>query len=166
MRKLLFILFLLVIAMSFMAHQAKADTIWTVDFANNAPPAGVSVVTQYCWDSGNYCVFYSGNSLLTINFNIKDKQYSNYQLKVTDSGSNKNLTTAPSGSSGMYSPLSILVNNSTVVNNIDITWTYDQTNVYDIGDFIKAGNNFIILDNAQNSTTMYQIRKVELIGGY
>jgi len=166
MKKLLFTLFMLVIAISFMAHGAKADTIWVVDFANNTPPAGVSVVTQYCWDSGNYCSFYSGDSLLTINFNLKDKKYLRYQLKVTDCSSDTRLATAPPEQFGRYSPLTIAVNNFTIANNIDISWTYDQMNVYDLGDSIKAGNNFITLDNAQNSVTLYKIRRVELIGSY
>lgn len=164
MRKFPFVFFLLVIAGSFMAPQAKADTLGTVDFANNAPPAGVSVITQYCWDIGDHIVFYSGDSMLTIIFNIKDKKYINYRLKITDRGSNKKLTTAPSGSSGIYSPLTIMVNNSPAANNVNIYWTDDQTNVYDIGDFIQVGNNVIILDNAQDSTSIYEIRKIELIG--
>lgn len=165
MRKLLFILFLLVVAVSFMAHRAKADSIWAVDFADNNPPAGVSVIGQYCWDIGEHVVFYSGDSMLTISFNLKDKKYLNYKLKITDRGSNKKLTTVSNGASGIYSPLTIMVNNSAAVNKVDIYWTDDQTNVYDIGDLIKEGNNVIILDNAQDSTTRYEIRKVELIGG-
>lgn len=165
MRKFLFIFFILVIVVFFMTPQAKADTLWTVDFANNNPPADVSVVTQYCWDVGNHIVFYSGDSMLTISFNLKDKKYLNYKLKITDRGSNKKLTTVSNGASGIYSPLTIMVNNSAAANKIDIYWTDDQTNVYDVGDLIKEGNNVIILDNAQDSTTIYEIRKAELIGG-
>lgn len=166
MKKALFVFFIFIIAASFMAHEAKADTIWTVDFANNTPPEGVSVITQYCWDSGDYCSFYSGDSLLTINFNFKNKKYLNYKLKVTDYGSDTRLTTAPPEQFGRYSPLTIAVNNFTIANNIDISWTSDQTNVYDLGDTIKAGNNVITFDNAQNSSTLYKIRRIELIGSY
>lgn len=163
MRKyFVFLLFLTVVG-AVLNVQAFADNIWTVDFAINNPPADISVSYQYCWDIGNHLEFYSPDSLLTLTFNLKNKDYISYKLKVTDRGTNIRMAKAASDKDDIYSPLMIVVNNTTVANNIDVTWTDDATNVYEIGEFIKAGSNTIILDNAQDSGTRYDVRKIELI---
>lgn len=156
---------LTIIAMPAAAKGSDEKTAWSVDFSRAGHPNGVSVTNNSCWDAGDYLMFYSRSSSLKINFKLPQdqKNFDGYKLKVTDKGTNLKLDTNNTPAFPVFSPVTIMVNNNTVMKDININWVQDMLNAYDIGDFLRPGANTVIFLINPASATQYALREVDLI---
>lgn len=161
MKKTIIILFIFLV---FTAFQAHAENIWTVDYSDNNPPQNATINTQYCWDMGNYLALYSRDSFVTLNFDMQNLNSSEYQLIITDCGSNLRMTMATPDTDGVFSPLNIAVNGKLIAQNIDINWLNYQTNSYPLSGLLNTGQNTITLTLAPNSNSRYYLLKLSLWG--
>lgn len=164
MKKYLFLFALCLIgALAMLILPSFASTLWQVDFASFTPPAGVSVTSQYTWDVGDHLVLYSRDSALTMTFNLPDGNYANYNLQITDRGTVINMAMAEQYASGVYSPYTLMINNATMAQDVDVMWLQDKTTTYNIGQYLKPGKNQITLTLNTGANTRYEIRKLLLI---
>lgn len=161
MKKYLFIL-CLIGALALLILPSFAGTLWQVDFSSFTPPAGVTVASQYTWDVGDHLVLYSRDSKLTMVFNLPEGSYSNYNLQLTDRGTVINMAMAEQYTAGVYSPYTLMVNNFTMAQDVDVMWLQDKTTTYNIGQYLKPGKNQITLTLNPGTNTQYQIRKLLL----
>jgi len=158
MKKYLFLLCLI----GALAMPSSAGTLWQGDFSSFTPPAGGSVTSQYTWDVGDHLVLYSRDSTLTMVFNLPDGNYSNYNLQLTDRGTVINMAMAEQYTAGVYSPYTLMVNNFTMAQDVDVMWLQDKTTTYNVGQYLKPGKNQIILTLNPGTNTRYEIRKLLL----
>lgn len=161
----LLVVLLTVIALPAAANGSDEKTVWSVDFSHAGQPNGVSITNNSCWDAGDYLMFYSRSSSLKITFKLPQdqKSFDGYKLKVMDKGTNLKLDANNTPVFPVFSPVTIMVNNNIVMKDININWTQDMLNAYDIGDFLRPGANTVIFLINSGSVTQYALREVDLI---
>lgn len=142
---------------------AAEEKIWAIEFSSKQPPPGISVETRYCFSFEDHQVLYARDSSLLITFSFYKKEGVGYLLKVIDRGSMNRMAMAKKDRYGIFSPMTIRVNDSLATGYVDVNWLEDTSSAYDIGSFLKQGENSIAFTLAAGSMTRYEIAKVELI---
>jgi len=142
---------------------AAEDKIWEVDFSSEQPHPGIVVAARYCFSFQEHQVFYARDSSLLITFSLDKKEGAGYLLKITDRGSMNRMAMADKERYGLFSPLTIRINGSLAAGYVDINWLTDTSSAYDIGSFLKQGENTIEFTLAAGTLTRYEIARVELL---
>ncbi|MDQ7821425.1 MAG: hypothetical protein RDV48_01385 [Candidatus Eremiobacteraeota bacterium] len=160
--EILFSSFLIVSLLLVQAGSASANAVWKIDFSSDIRPEGVKTSTNYCWDGSNYLTMYTKDSSLSIHFTLAKDDYKGYSLKVTDRGTILNMESVPEHGGGVFSPYKISVNGVPVAEHVDIKWTADKTTGYDIGKYLKEGENVIMLSLLIDARTKYEVKSLTL----
>lgn len=156
---------LIIISMFYLLSSfAAADTLWEIDFAQKNYPQGIAAENEYCILYDNHLRFYARESYLTIKFNLPKDGYKNYKLQLTDRGSLLQMEAPEMLVESVYSPYTIMANQSIAADNISIMHTVDRTKTYDVSNYLKPGTNTLLFKLNIGSSTMYEIRKIALIG--
>lgn len=170
-KKTALILLFLILFMGFgLFAQTPSGVIWKVDFSDNAAPQ-INVATNFCWDIGSHLVLFSPDSSLKLKFYLPPGDYSKSKIRVMDRISSEEMirssliTDALYPDDVEYSPLmtNITVNDKDALYNNEVNWSFDTSHVYNVGRFLKEGDNVIIFTVNQRSTIRYEIQKIELI---
>lgn len=152
-------------------NAVPSNTIWMVDFSNDAPPpAGIYASTNFCWDIGNRLVFSSVDSFLKITFNLPAGDYSKCKLNIIDRASS--LAIERSYISSVY-PADLNINNAEVMISVDVNgryavdntgiyWLDDRVHSYNGGRFLKEGLNAVTVTINPRSVVRYELKSIEL----
>ncbi len=143
----------------FTAEQA----VWKLDFASNQKPENVNVSMKECWDTGDCIRLYTKDSSVTITFNLEKGDYGKYSLEVTDRGTNIKMESASDHKGGVVSPYNIKVNGSAVAEHVDIIWTDFKKSSFEVGKYLKEGNNTVNLTMLIDAKTRYDLKEITLV---
>jgi hypothetical protein len=163
-KKITIILITLACAVAMVTAAFAAEvTLWTC-VPGEAGTQTVTMRSLYCTNYMGFLRFYSRASELTITFDLPKGDFEGYTLRVTDAGTLTLMDVAVSGGQhGVWSPMTLRVNNQTVAENIDINTTEEQTRTFAIGKYLKDGSNSITFTLGPSARTRYDLKSVSLI---
>jgi len=141
---------------------AAGQVLWKVDFASKDTPEKVKVNQNDCWDAGDYLRLYTRDSYVSFIFTLEKGDYKGYTLQISDRGSNVKMESASDHSGGVVSPYNIVVNGVTVAEHIDITWTDFKTASFDVGNYLKNGENLVTIKLQPDAKTRYDLKEIVL----
>ncbi len=142
---------------------AAGQILWKVDFSSQEKSEKIKVNLNDCWDAGDYLRLYTKDSYVSIFFTLEKGDYKGYTLQVTDRGTNVKMESAQDHSGGVVSPCNIVVNGVTIADHIDITWTDFKTASFDVGKYLKNGENLVSIKMQVDAKTRYDLKDIVLV---
>ncbi|MDQ7825094.1 MAG: hypothetical protein RDV48_19995 [Candidatus Eremiobacteraeota bacterium] len=142
---------------------ASGSILWSIQPSGGGTPQ-VTMEQQYCTSFMGFLRFYSRASTMTLKFTLPEDTFEGYSLQMTDAGSNALMEIAKQeGNKGIWSPLTIRVNESVIAENISIVGTAEETRTYQIGRYLRKGPNTISFSLGGASRTRYDLKSVSLL---